>query len=56
MFVMTKCHCGNTYKIYKLVLSKCEILYCQYDMIFVTTYYVVITTRVLKPFEPLIIS
>lgn len=39
MFVMTKCHCGNTYKIF-----------------FVTTNYVVITTRVLKPFEPLIIS
>lgn len=33
MFVMTKCHCGNTYKINKLVLSKYEILYCQYDMI-----------------------
>lgn len=28
MFVMIKCYCGNIYKIYKLVLSKYEILYC----------------------------
>lgn len=61
MFVMIKCYCGNIYKINKLVLSKCEILYCQYDMIsclvqiFVMINYVVIMICVLKFFELFII-